>query len=174
MSISNKTNTRKPIRISASILIVLVVVIAGIKMLQIRALSKSGQSNSPPPIAVATHFVQTVEWIDEIQATGTVVPIQGTLLSTELPGTVQSINFESGQDVAAGDILLRLDCRQERAALASANANSELAQINYDRAQKLLTSNTISQAEFDISEACLLYTSPSPRDGLLSRMPSSA
>ena len=28
-----------------------------------------------------------------------------------------------------------------------------------------------SQAELD---ACLLYTSPSPRDGLLSRMPSSA
>ena len=25
-----------------------------------------------------------------------------------------------------------------------------------------------------INEACLLYTSPSPRDGLLSRMPSSA
>ena len=27
---------------------------------------------------------------------------------------------------------------------------------------------------FDISKVCLLYTSPSPRDGLLSRMPSSA
>ena len=26
----------------------------------------------------------------------------------------------------------------------------------------------------DIDKACLLYTSPSPRDGLLSRMPSSA
>lgn len=153
MSISNKTNTRKPIRISASILVVLVVVIAGIKMLQIRTLSKSGQSNGPPPIAVATQLVQTVEWIDEVEATGTVVPIQGTLLSTQLPGTVQSINFESGQDVAVGNILLRLDCRQERAELASANANSELAQINYARAQKLLASNTISQAEFDINAA---------------------
>ena len=27
---------------------------------------------------------------------------------------------------------------------------------------------------FEHNEACLLYTSPSPRDGLLSRMPSSA
>ena len=26
----------------------------------------------------------------------------------------------------------------------------------------------------DVSDDCLLYTSPSPRDGLLSRMPSSA
>ena len=28
--------------------------------------------------------------------------------------------------------------------------------------------------EGDLNEDCLLYTSPSPRDGLLSRMPSSA
>src|SRR5680860_19780 len=27
---------------------------------------------------------------------------------------------------------------------------------------------------FDVNRVCLLYTSPSPRDGLLSRMPSSA
>ena len=33
---------------------------------------------------------------------------------------------------------------------------------------------TTSQGYMDLSEDCLLYTSPSPRDGLLSRMPSSA
>ena len=32
----------------------------------------------------------------------------------------------------------------------------------------------ISSDDFERIEACLLYTSPSPRDGLLSRMPSSA
>ena len=31
-----------------------------------------------------------------------------------------------------------------------------------------------SQEHIDKDNACLLYTSPSPRDGLLSRMPSSA
>ena len=31
-----------------------------------------------------------------------------------------------------------------------------------------------SGAEITLSDTCLLYTSPSPRDGLLSRMPSSA
>ena len=38
--------------------------------------------------------------------------------------------------------------------------------------QKLNT--TFQQELKDEVEACLLYTSPSPRDGLLSRMPSSA
>ena len=32
----------------------------------------------------------------------------------------------------------------------------------------------IEQAIEDLDDTCLLYTSPSPRDGLLSRMPSSA
>ena len=35
-------------------------------------------------------------------------------------------------------------------------------------------SNTEEQAFSSIEYICLLYTSPSPRDGLLSRMPSSA
>ena len=37
--------------------------------------------------------------------------------------------------------------------------------------EKLLMTNNV---HLTITESCLLYTSPSPRDGLLSRMPSSA
>ena len=38
----------------------------------------------------------------------------------------------------------------------------------------VLVSTTIIENGVDVANACLLYTSPSPRDGLLSRMPSSA
>ena len=130
MSIDIKRITINRIVVTASILIVLVVFIAGTKIFQIRALSKSGQSNGPLPLAVATQLIQKVEWIDQLQAPGTIAPIKGTMLSTQLPGTVESLNFESGQDVTEGEILLRLDRRQELAELASANAISELAQIN--------------------------------------------
>ena len=43
-------------------------------------------------------------------------------------------------------------------------------------AQEPLTANELSRlfVEPPLASACLLYTSPSPRDGLLSRMPSSA
>ena len=37
-----------------------------------------------------------------------------------------------------------------------------------------VASETVRLADSLVSKACLLYTSPSPRDGLLSRMPSSA
>ena len=36
------------------------------------------------------------------------------------------------------------------------------------------TGHLLELAAWHLSSACLLYTSPSPRDGLLSRMPSSA
>ena len=36
------------------------------------------------------------------------------------------------------------------------------------------TSFTVGTADPYVTDSCLLYTSPSPRDGLLSRMPSSA
>ena len=39
---------------------------------------------------------------------------------------------------------------------------------------RALDSKGIEYEVLDLSVDCLLYTSPSPRDGLLSRMPSSA
>src|SRR5664279_6312773 len=43
------------------------------------------------------------------------------------------------------------------------------------RVARLTNTQSAFGAEYDsLSDICLLYTSPSPRDGLLSRMPSSA
>ena len=57
----------------------------------------------------------------------------------------------------------------------------KLSSVNRDRGKLFVQKNTSSPAGFVASfsagyplKICLLYTSPSPRDGLLSRMPSSA
>ena len=42
------------------------------------------------------------------------------------------------------------------------------------RALRSLRAQTLTDFEAILINDCLLYTSPSPRDGLLSRMPSSA
>ena len=44
---------------------------------------------------------------------------------------------------------------------------------NIDSGQ-VITTGLLNMRRFEKRTACLLYTSPSPRDGLLSRMPSSA
>ena len=44
--------------------------------------------------------------------------------------------------------------------------------ISMDRLEKI--QSQLYQNQMQVNKSCLLYTSPSPRDGLLSRMPSSA
>ena len=54
--------------------------------------------------------------------------------------------------------------------LGSANADVTIIDVRAG----LLSSTLRALSEIGFLDACLLYTSPSPRDGLLSRMPSSA
>ena len=54
-----------------------------------------------------------------------------------------------------------------------ANACKDLGYYN-EMAGDVQAERSIAKAVLDTLDACLLYTSPSPRDGLLSRMPSSA
>ena len=60
------------------------------------------------------------------------------------------------------------------------NENSGIQTANhinstYDSKAIFVKGNVISKIDIDNTvNSCLLYTSPSPRDGLLSRMPSSA
>ena len=55
-------------------------------------------------------------------------------------------------------------------------ALEEVVVVGYGTVLKRDLTGSVSsvKVEDDVSRACLLYTSPSPRDGLLSRMPSSA
>ena len=100
----------------------------------------------------------------------------------KLPGTIFSVAREV--EAAGGKALaLQVDVREEdavREALARANEHfgGIDALINNAGAIKLTGVQHIELKRFDlmhqINTRCLLYTSPSPRDATLSRMPSSA
>ena len=75
--------------------------------------------------------------------------VHGVTVSADLPGIVESISFDSGKRVEAGDVLVRLDTRQERAQLAAAESQRDLSKLNLDRSQQLLQRGVVAQAEFD-------------------------
>ena len=83
------------------------------------------------------------KWPATLNVIGTVAAVQGVTVSADLPGTVDRINFESGKSVNAGDVLVELDTRQERAQLAAAEAQRDLARINFDRMQELVKQGVI-------------------------------
>ena len=63
----------------------------------------------------------------------------------------------------------------KRGFLTKADAEAFLLEINNQQNQNIFfTPKAVLVKDFLTEWFCLLYTSPSPRDGLLSRMPSSA
>ena len=137
-------------------LVVMTVIIAGlgfVKFQQIQTAIAQGASFQPPPEAVTTIVAQQVEWPDTLSAIGSVAAVQGVMVSADLSGTVDRVLFDSGRAVRQGEVLVELDTRQERAQLAAAEAQRDLARTNFDRMQGLLKDNVISRAEYDSATA---------------------
>jgi membrane fusion protein (multidrug efflux system) len=132
------------------------VIIAGlgfVKFQQIQTAIAQGASFQPPPDAVTTIVAAQSEWPDTLNAIGSVAAVQGVIVSADLAGTVDRIAFDSGRAVRQGDVLVQLDTRQERAQLAAAEAQRDLASVNFGRMLGLLKDNVISRAEFDAATA---------------------
>ena len=132
-------------------LVVAVAMIAGLgyfKLRQVQAAIK-GASYTPPPEAITTVVAKQTTWPSTLDVVGTIAAVHGVTVSADLPGTVDKIHFESGQSVQQGQILVELDTRQERAQLASMEAQQELAKVQYARSQKLVTEGVISRVDYD-------------------------
>jgi len=124
-------------------------IIGFVKYRQISAAIAQGKAWTPPPEAVTTVVAKGERWNDVSGAVGTMTAVNGVTLSADSPGIVSKITFQSGQWVHQGDVLLRLDTKQESAQLVSAEAKRELDRANFDRAKMLLEQKVIAQADYD-------------------------
>ena len=127
--------------------------LAFVKYRQIQTAMAMGGGFAPPPTAVTTIVAQRETWPSTLNVIGTAQATQGVTVSADLPGTVAKINFESGQAVKKGDILVELDTRQERAQLAAAESDRDLARINYGRAKQLVSQGVLAKTEYDNTES---------------------
>jgi membrane fusion protein (multidrug efflux system) len=136
-----------------------------LKFRQVRAAIAQNASFLPPPEAVTTTFTREEPWPANLTAIGTAAAVHGVTVSADLPGVVDEIAFESGRRVAEGTVLARLDSRQERAQLAAAQSQLELARLNLERARGLRESGVLAQADLD--RAVADYTQGAARVGEL-------
>jgi len=131
-------------------------VIAGlgaVKFKQIQGAAAQAAAMQPPPEAVTTIVAAAEPWPDTLPVIGTTAAVQGVTVAADLPGLVARIGFDSGRAVRAGDVLVELDTRQEQAQLAAAEAQRELARLNFERMQALVVDGAISKADFDQAAA---------------------
>jgi len=124
-----------------------------VKFRQVEAAIAQGASFQIPATAVTTVVAKRETWPSTLTVIGTAAAVQGVTVSADLPGTIDKIHFESGQWVHEGDILVELDIRQERAQLANLEAQRDLANINYGRAQELDKAGVIAHSEYDNASA---------------------
>jgi membrane fusion protein (multidrug efflux system) len=124
-----------------------------VKVRQIQVAIAQASSFQPPPEAVTTIPARQEQWPTTLDAIGTVAAVQGVTVSADLPGVVEAITFDSGRTVAAGDVLVRLDARQEQAQLAAAEAQRDLARLNLDRMQGLVEQGIVARADHDRATA---------------------
>ena len=119
------------------------------------AIRKSISAQGIPPQTVSTAKAQFTEWQGEFQAVGTLRAVRGADLAPELPGLITAIHFQSGQEVAEGEPLVQLNNESDVAKLQSLMAAVELAETIYDRDQKQLAIQAVSQAVVDADAATL-------------------
>ncbi len=114
-----------------------------------------GGFTPPPPATVSTAIARYEAWQPEIQSVGSLKPVHGADLSVEVAGIVAEVNFDSGGDVPAGALLIRLIDNDDVAKLRTLEAQRDLWQANFRRDQAQLQRQLISQAQFDITASNL-------------------
>jgi membrane fusion protein, multidrug efflux system len=124
-----------------------------VKFQQFQAAAEQAAAFQPPPDAVTTIVAEPTEWPETLTAIGTVAAVRGVTVSADLPGVVDRIQFESGRFVREGDVLVQLDTRQEEAQLAAAEAQRDLARLNFERMEGLVADGAISRADYDLALA---------------------
>ncbi len=127
--------------------------IAAIKARQFQAGAKQNASFKPPPEAVTTIVARKETWPATLTPIGTVAAVRGVTVSADLAGIVAKIDFESGEKVRQGDVLVELDTRQEQAQLAAAEAQLELANLSLERMRGLNAEGVAARSDLDQAEA---------------------
>lgn len=113
------------------------------------------ETAAPPAVPVQTAVAQLQDVPRRIEAIGTVQALRTVAVKSQVDGIIAQINFQEGQDVQAGDLLVSLDrrpfensLRSARADLTMARAQAEQAQADLDRYQRLDEKSAISKEEY--------------------------
>ncbi|MCI0659374.1 MAG: efflux RND transporter periplasmic adaptor subunit, partial [Acidobacteria bacterium] len=120
-----------------------------VKYRQVQAATSQSASYQPPPEAVTTILAKQEPWEQTLGSIGTVSAINGVTVTADLPGVVEQISFESGRSVRQGEVLVKLDTRQESAQLTAAEAQRDLNDLNLERTRGLREQGITSQADYD-------------------------
>jgi membrane fusion protein (multidrug efflux system) len=92
---------------------------------------------------------------ESLSLVGTILANEYVEIKSETEGVIEKINFEEGQRVNRGDLLIQLDESKFTTALAEAEAAFKLSEATFERAKQLNKDKLISSQEYD--QAAAMY-----------------
>lgn len=138
--------------IAAGLLLVLLLISFLRERQTAQQLSGRGDFGAPTPVAVARASLGDMPVT--LNALGTVTPLATVTVRPQVSGTIAKFNFQEGQIVKAGDVIVQIDPRPYQAALDSAKGaldrdRAALANAILDlhRYQSLAAANAIAQQQ---------------------------
>ena len=111
---------------------------------------------APEPQAYDQAPVQRRDVLVYVEAAGAVEPLRTVELKSKASGEILAIKAENGDRVERSTLLVRIDKRipsnnlaQAEAALKAAESRQSIAELQMERAERLVASNTITDSEFE-------------------------
>lgn len=115
------------------------ILLVGFAWMAFQRMGGQGQGWSSPPPAVETVIAGVEPVQAEVSAIGTLEADQSIVVTPEISGIVTSIDFEDGQRLEQGDLIVTLNDEDLKARLQQAEAQLTLSQANFERARKLVS-----------------------------------
>lgn len=136
-------------RLAAGAVAVLVPLLAGCRG------SKDPAGFAPPPMAVEVAEAKVGPVRETLHALGTVEAFERIKVATEIDALVLELPFEEGRLVQEGQPLALLNDRELSADARRAEALRDLAQLNFERFERLSKENIASSQDRDNAQATL-------------------
>jgi membrane fusion protein (multidrug efflux system) len=117
--------------------------------------AEAPEARGAPPATITSTTVASKPWSDAIEALGTARANESVLVTAKVTETVVRVNFEDGDLVEAGDVLVDLSGRAEVAGLAEAAAAYRESQQQFQRLQQLTAQKLIPTSQLDTQRAAM-------------------
>ena len=125
--------------------------------------AKSAKASGPPPaVPVGVATVQQSNFNVYLTGLGSVQAFNTVSLKTRIDGQIMQVNFQEGQDVKVGELLIVVDPRPYQVALQQSQANLQKdeaqltnAKAQYARNKVLYEQGVIAKQDLDTLEASL-------------------
>ena len=122
-----------------------------------------GEKKPTGPLELATGDVATVSTaalVRRLPLSGSLTPLSQTTIKAKVGGELLEVRVREGQSVSKGEVLARIDTRNQqaqvaaqRAGLEKAKADLAIAKLNLDNNQRLLEKKFIAQNVLDTSQS---------------------